>query len=110
MLNSNKTQVITICSGADSPFKAVAQAHPAMIDPADAKKVTVPTLLLPSQDEDRKDVEAFVANLNVPNHVETFNDQIHGWMAARADLEDPNVAEKYRKGYQAVLEFFAQPE
>lgn len=101
-------QVVTICSGADSPFKAVAQAHPAMIDPEDAKKVTVPTCLLPSQDEDPKDVAAFVANLTVPNYVETFSDQIHGWMAARADLENPNVAEQYRKGYQSVLNFFAQ--
>lgn len=80
-----------------------------MMDPEDAKKVRVPTLLLPSQDEDPKDVEAFVTNLSVPNQVETFSDQIHGWMAARADLGNPNVAEKYRKGYQTVLGFFAQP-
>ncbi|KAH9203905.1 hypothetical protein DL95DRAFT_241193, partial [Leptodontidium sp. 2 PMI_412] len=68
-------QVVTICSRADSPFKAVAQANPAMIDAEDEKKVTVLTFLLPSQDEDRKDVAAFIANLTVPNGVETFSDQ-----------------------------------
>jgi dienelactone hydrolase len=77
-----------------------------MLDPADAKDVTVPMCVLASKDESADDVSAFKANLKVPHHVETFADQIHGWMAARADLDDPNVSAKYREGYRTVLDFF----
>lgn len=74
----DERQVITMCSTANSPFKAAAQAHPAMIDPEDAKNITVPTLLLASKDENPSDVKAFVSNLKVTHQVETFGDQIHG--------------------------------
>lgn len=40
-------------------------------------------------------------------HVETFSDQIHGWMGARADLDDARVKEEYERGYKTVLSFFA---
>ncbi|GKT45869.1 putative AIM2 family protein [Colletotrichum spaethianum] len=101
-------KVITLCSGENSPFKAVAQAHPAMLDPEEAKSVTVPMCVLASKDEDSAAVSDFEANLKVQKHVQTFEDQIHGWMAARADLEDPKVSERYRQGYQTVLEFFGR--
>lgn len=44
---TSRLKVVTICSGVDSPFKAVAQAHPAMMDPEGAMKVIVATFLLP---------------------------------------------------------------
>lgn len=92
----------------DTPFSAAASCHPAMIDPADAPKVAVPFCLLPSQDEDPQAVKAFADGLKVQNHVETFPDQIHGWMAARADLQDEKVATEYRRGYEVVLKFFGK--
>ncbi len=54
-----------------------------MLDPKDAEAITIPFAILASKDEDSKDVEAFEAALKVTHHVETFGDQIHGWMAAR---------------------------
>ncbi|OHE98667.1 carboxymethylenebutenolidase [Colletotrichum orchidophilum] len=101
-------KVVTLRSGEDSLFKAVAQAHPAMLDPEDAKNVRVPMCILASKDEDAAAVAGFHSNLQVPNHVQTFDDQIHGWMAARGDLEDTNVNEKYRQGYQTILQFFGR--
>lgn len=102
-------KITTLTVGAENKlFKAAAQCHPAMVDPNDAKKVNVPMALLASKDEPTQDVEAFRANLQVPNHVETFPTQIHGWMAARSDLEDPEVRKEYERGYQTVLEFFHQ--
>ena len=77
-----------------------------MVDPADAPNVTVPFCLLPSKDEDPGAVKAFAEGLKVKNHVETFSDQIHGWMAARADLQDEKVAKEYRRGYEVLLKFF----
>ena len=76
-----------------------------MVDPADGPKVSVPFCLLPSKDEDPEAVKAFSEGLKVQKHVETFPDQIHGWMAARADLQNEKVAKEYRRGYEVVLKF-----
>ncbi|KAI9750957.1 MAG: hydrolase 76 protein [Chaenotheca gracillima] len=99
-------KIVSLTSGAGTPFKAGAQAHPAMVDAEDAKKVTIPMAMLASKDEPADDVKAFKENLSVKNHVETFSDQIHGWMAARGDLNDPKVKSEYERGYQALLTFF----
>jgi hypothetical protein len=61
--------------------------------------------LLASKDEKAEDVSAFGANLNVANYVETFPDQIHGWMAARSNLEDDKVRKEYERGYRTALGF-----
>ena len=76
-----------------------------MVDPDDAKKITIPIAMLASKDEDADAVKGFEDNLKVSNHVETFSDQIHGWMAARGDLKDKRVAEEYRRGYEVALDF-----
>ncbi len=64
-------------------FKAAACCHPAMVDPADATKITIPIAILASKDEDKKAIDEYKSNLKVANVVETFSDQVHGWMAAR---------------------------
>ena len=64
-------------------FKAAAACHPAMVAAADAPGVTIPYAMLPSKDEDMAEVEKWQKGLKVPNIVERFPDQIHGWMAAR---------------------------
>ncbi|KAI3397814.1 hypothetical protein diail_10347 [Diaporthe ilicicola] len=94
-------------SGGDSPFKIAAECHPAMVDPSDAEKIKVPLIMLASKDEDAGDVKEFEAALTGPKHVEIFDDQIHGWMAARSDLTDKRVQEEYTRGYKTVLTFFA---
>jgi dienelactone hydrolase len=100
-------KVANLVVGKDNiTFKAAAQAHPAMLDPNDAKNITVPIAVLASKDEDPAAVKGYQENLKVPNHVETFSTQIHGWMAARANLEDPEVRKEYERGYQTVLGFF----
>lgn len=99
-------KVANLVVGKESIFKVAAQAHPAMLDPSDAKNITVPIAVLASKDEDPKAVKGYEENLKVPNHVETFPTQIHGFMAARADLENPEVRKEYERGYQTVLSFF----
>lgn len=76
-----------------------------MVDPNDAKNVTIPMAMLASKDENPKDVEAFGANLKVDHYVETFSTQIHGWMAARSNLEDEDVRKEYERGYKTALSF-----
>lgn len=79
-----------------------------MVDPADAKDVKVPFIMLASGDEPLEDVKKFEDTLTVPKHVETFDDQIHGWMAARADLSQDRVKAEYQRGYKTVVEFFGK--
>lgn len=38
------------------------------------------------------------------SHVETY-DAAHGWMAARADLEDEDALRAYKKGYEQVVDY-----
>lgn len=76
-------KVVALSTGEGTPFKVAAQCHPALIDPQDAKNVTVPICILPSKDENPKEIQDFAANLKVKNYVETFHDQVHGWLGAR---------------------------
>lgn len=79
-----------------------------MLDPEDAKNVTVPIALLASKDEDPAAVKAYEANLKVAKFVDTYPTQLHGWLAARADLDDPENKKEYERGYRALLDFFHQ--
>jgi len=99
-------KVANLASMKDTPFKAAAACHPAMVDPADAPSVTIPIALLPSGDEDKDAVAKYQEALKVKNKVEWFPDQIHGWMAARSNLEDAKVKEEYERGYKILLEWF----
>lgn len=102
-------KVVNLVTSAETnPFKAGGAVHPAFVDHKDAAGIKVPTLLLASKDESAEEVKKYEAALTVPHHVETFKDQIHGWMAARSDLKDPRVKEEYERGYKTVLSFFGK--
>ncbi|KAL3472240.1 hypothetical protein BJX99DRAFT_262443 [Aspergillus californicus] len=99
-------KITVLSTGAENKtFKAAVQCHPAMLDPNDAKGINVPMALLASKDEKAEDVSAFGANLKSDHYVETFPTQIHGWMAARSDLEDENVKKEFERGYRTALDF-----
>ncbi|KAI6081728.1 hypothetical protein F4821DRAFT_272925 [Hypoxylon rubiginosum] len=95
-------------SDESSIFQIAAACHPAMLDPAEANSIKVPFILLASGEEPADKVAEFGNKLKVRHHVETFGDQVHGWMAARGDLTNPRVKEEYARGYQTVLDFFSK--
>ncbi|KAF5018978.1 hypothetical protein F66182_9024 [Fusarium sp. NRRL 66182] len=100
-------KVVSLSVKADTnPFSIAAQIHPAMVDASDAEGISIPIMLLASKEEPDEEVKKFEDTLKVTKHVETFKDQIHGWMAARADLSDNRVKEEYERGYKTVVEFF----
>jgi dienelactone hydrolase len=70
--------VSLVTSQSDTAFKAGAECHPAMVDPADAEGIKIPLCMLASKDEAEEDVKKFEANLKGEKHVEIFKDQIHG--------------------------------
>ncbi|KJZ75921.1 hypothetical protein HIM_04745 [Hirsutella minnesotensis 3608] len=99
-------KVVALSVKADTnPFAIAVSVHPAMVDANDAKGIKVPMILLASKDEPVDEVKKFEDALSVPKHVETFGDQIHGWMGARGDLENSRVKEEYERGYKTVLTF-----
>ncbi|KAI0975926.1 dienelactone hydrolase [Xylaria arbuscula] len=91
-----------------NPFAVAVACHPAMIDPFGADKIGVPYALVASMEETPETIKDFESRLKVPHHVETFSDQVHGFMAARADLSDPSIKAEYARGYQVVLEFLGK--
>lgn len=97
-----------VTSGNQNPFVVGAECHPAMVDPKEAEGIKIPLILLASKEEPEDKVKEFEEKLKVAKHVETFKDQIHGWMAARSDLSDARVKEEYIRGYKTVLDFFAK--
>lgn len=97
-----------LAQGQDSLFKAAVQCHPAMLDANDAGGVGIPMALLASKEEDAEEVKKFKEALKVTNFVDTWWTQVHGWLAARADLDDPEVKKEYENGYKVVLGFLAE--
>lgn len=87
-------------------FKAAVQTSPARVDADEAARVKIPTMLLASNGESPEEVKLYGDNLNVPKHVERFDDQVHGFMSARADLKDDRVRAEYERGYALALKFF----
>lgn len=77
-----------------------------MVDANDAPGVTIPFAMLPSKDEPKDDVEKWEKGIKTDHLVEWFPTQVHGWMAARADLEDEEVKKEYERGYKLLLDFF----
>lgn len=100
--------VVSLISGPDTLFKASAQAHPGMLNVADAEKITIPTCMLASKGEAADIVEAWGEALTVRKNVRRFGEQVHGWMSAKGDLEDEKCREDYESGYKIFLEWFAK--
>ncbi|KAK3644434.1 hypothetical protein LTR56_009686 [Elasticomyces elasticus] len=99
-------KIVNLISQEGTPFKAAAACHPAMVDANDASGVTIPYAMFPSKDEPKDDVEKWQANIKVKNVVRWWPNQVHGFMAARADLKDEKVKEDYQKAYEELLSFF----
>ncbi|KAI1353034.1 Alpha/Beta hydrolase protein [Xylaria sp. FL0043] len=87
-------------------FQVAVQTSPARVDAGEAARVKIPTMLLASNGESIESVKEYEENLKVPCYVERFDDQVHGFMSARADLKDDKVKAGYERGYQLALKFF----
>ncbi|KAK7954673.1 hypothetical protein PG996_015485 [Apiospora saccharicola] len=85
-------------------------AHPGALDAADAKALTVPHIVLASKDEPADVVaqykEIIEGQPDKTGIVETYSTMAHGWMGARAKLDDEEDRKEYERGYQQVAEFF----
>ena len=98
--------MVSLTSGANTPWTAAVESSPAHVDAEDGKKTTIPFAILASKDEPADAVKAKHEALTTPKIVHIFDKQVHGWMSARADLKDPEVKKEYERGYQITLDFF----
>ncbi|KAL1857996.1 hypothetical protein Plec18170_003220 [Paecilomyces lecythidis] len=104
-------KVAVLLSGPNTPFTATAQTHPAQIDKADAEKLTIPHLVLASKDEAADAVREYariIDNNGIGGHVETYTSMWHGWMGARAKLDDEHARAEYSRGYGQLADFFGK--
>lgn len=71
------------------------------MDVEEAKKLTVPHIVLASKDEPVEAVKGYaevIAANGIGGVVETYPTMWHGWMGARAQLETPGGLAEYQRG------------
>ncbi|KAJ6145514.1 alpha/beta-hydrolase [Penicillium chermesinum] len=96
-------------SGPDTPFAATGQAHPGRLEKVDAERLTIPHIVLASKDEPAdvvKEYSQIISGNGIGGHVETYSSMWHGWMGARAQLEDEHGCAEYIRGYNTLASFF----
>lgn len=84
-----------------------------MLDPANAYPLTNAHFVYASKDEPvdavKKYKEVLDSHTNTvvreKSQVETQGDMYHGWMAARARLNDEACFKAYQEGYDKVVQF-----
>ncbi|KAL4993756.1 Alpha/Beta hydrolase protein [Aspergillus recurvatus] len=104
-------KVLALSSGEGTPFAGTVQVHPGRIDKADAQTLTIPHAVLASRDEPVGEVEAYariIENKGLGGFVETYSEMWHGWMGARADLEEEGSLKEYVRGYEQLAGFFEE--
>ncbi|KAI8818517.1 Alpha/Beta hydrolase protein [Fimicolochytrium jonesii] len=89
--------------------KGVAQCHPSFPAEDDYKGAHFPVAILPSKDETDQLESWYNTHLKAsqPKSLHRrFNDQSHGFCAARGDWSDPKVAEAASEAFKIVATFF----
>ncbi|KAJ3178617.1 hypothetical protein HDU87_003440 [Geranomyces variabilis] len=102
---------LVILSAVAKTFDAIAQIHPARLEPHDADNLTVPIASFISDDEsiDAQNKLMEIANkkefasLNQFHHYAGLH---HGFAGSRADLTDPKVAAAFEDVYNRINSFF----
>lgn len=73
-----------------------------MLDPADAKKITIPHLVMASKDEPSEQVAGFKeiieANDITGSSLTTYSTMHHGWMGSKANLVEEETFLGYVQG------------
>ncbi|KAL3708549.1 hypothetical protein TMatcc_006533 [Talaromyces marneffei ATCC 18224] len=105
-------KIVALTSMSETAFAASVQAHPGMLDPADAKKIIIPHLVMASKDEPSEQVAGFKdiieANGIAGSSLTTYTTIHHGWMGSKANLVEEETFVGYRQGYTQLIEFFRQ--
>jgi hypothetical protein len=72
-----------------------------MLDPADAKEITIPHIVLASKDEPADNVAGFkevIEGNGIGGFVTTYPTMHHGWLGSSADLLNEECFNVYTQG------------
>ncbi|OTA98284.1 hypothetical protein M426DRAFT_70117 [Hypoxylon sp. CI-4A] len=97
--------------GIERGFKVSGTAHPGRLEAEDAEALTIPHICLTSPQEPADVVAQYKEILAKPGKagvVETYESMFHGWMGARANLNDEKNKAEFERGYNQVANFFAK--
>ncbi|KAI0167705.1 dienelactone hydrolase family protein [Pestalotiopsis sp. NC0098] len=92
-------------------FAVSGTAHPSRLEAQDAEALNVPYICLASPGEPADLVAQYKEILSKPGKtgvVETYSTMFHGWMGARAKLDDDQNRAEYERGYGQIAEFFGK--
>ncbi|KAF3916546.1 hypothetical protein ABW20_dc0102145 [Dactylellina cionopaga] len=101
-------KVAALASRQGTTFIVSGQAHPSYLAPEDPKLISIPHICLASKGENASAIENYRTTLNDKCHVETYGQNIHGWMGAKANLQDASDKAAFEKGYHQIANFFAK--
>ncbi|KAI9820583.1 MAG: hypothetical protein M1827_004952 [Pycnora praestabilis] len=102
-------KLVALASGPGTPFKASGQAHPGRLAKEDAQAIRIPHICLFSPEDGTPEaMEEYgdVLKQGKSNVVEMYSSMFHGWMGARAKLENEDNAKEFERGYVQVADFF----
>jgi dienelactone hydrolase len=94
-------KIAVLVSAQGSPFSVSGTAHPGGLEKEDALKLTIPHIVLASPGEPVDIVNAYgeiFKRGDKVGEVETYHTMFHGWMGARADLQNPENAKEFERG------------
>lgn len=72
-----------------------------LVNVADAEKLAIPHLVLASKDESPDAIQGYARIIDsngIGGQVETYGSMWHGWMGARANLDDDHSRAEYTRG------------
>jgi hypothetical protein len=73
-----------------------------LLDANDAHNITIPHIILASKDESQEKIADYKVNLeakpSLGSEVETYDTMAHGWMGARADLDNEEANREFERG------------
>ncbi|KAI8818509.1 dienelactone hydrolase [Fimicolochytrium jonesii] len=106
--------VILTASQNPTAFSAIAQVHPARMEPEDAEGLTIPLASYISDDESvdaQKQLEEIMSRKKFDNKLNDFKHFVgmhHGFAGSRADLSNEVGAENFQDVYNRLASFFAR--
>ncbi|KAJ3113221.1 hypothetical protein HK098_007790, partial [Nowakowskiella sp. JEL0407] len=104
-------KVAILAGSGQNGYDAVAQMHPARMNPEDALNLIIPVATFISEDEPVEVFNKFVEIANTKDFKEfnsfgQYRDMHHGFGGSRANLKDPRNAEAFNDVYSKVADFF----
>ncbi|KAF8610073.1 alpha/beta-hydrolase [Ceratobasidium sp. AG-I] len=102
---------LSTLAGTTGNTDAAVAIHPAMLDVKDADNLKVPLAIFPSKDEPLDEYEKIIKSISSKpfaskNAYKVYSDEVHGWAAARGDLDNPDRKKAYEDVYGTTVTFF----